>query len=87
MRSRKGAKLSITNDSQTPIPHIFYDVNVTLGDPHSPSFHQVSGSPVLRILLASPVTIYAWVAGRITTACKPWPRALVAEWPLVLSIN
>ena len=36
MPFRKGAKISITNDSQTPIPHIFYDVNVTLGDQHGP---------------------------------------------------
>ena len=36
MPFRKAARISITNDSQTPIPHIFYDVNVTLGDQHGP---------------------------------------------------
>jgi len=36
MPFRNGAKISITNDSQTPISHIFYDVNVTLGDRHGP---------------------------------------------------
>jgi hypothetical protein len=36
MPFRKRARISITNDSTTPIPHIFYDVNVTLGDQHGP---------------------------------------------------
>ena len=34
MPFRKGARISVTNDSQTTIPHIFYDINVTLGDQH-----------------------------------------------------
>jgi hypothetical protein len=58
MPFRNGAKISITNDSQTPIPHIFYDVNVTLGDQHGPEvmyFHAcwrreqpTNGSPPLQ---------------------------------------
>jgi D-arabinan exo alpha-(1,3)/(1,5)-arabinofuranosidase (non-reducing end) len=34
MPFRTAAKITLTNESQTPIPHLFYDINVTLGDRH-----------------------------------------------------
>ncbi len=34
MPFRKGAKVVVTNESDTKIPHLFYDINVTLGDQH-----------------------------------------------------
>jgi hypothetical protein len=36
MPFRRGARVSITNDSDTPISHLFYDINITLGDKHGP---------------------------------------------------
>jgi len=34
MPFRTAAKVTLTNDSDIPIPHLFYDVNLTLGDRH-----------------------------------------------------
>ncbi len=34
MPFRTAAKVTLTNDSQIAVPHLFYDINVTLGDCH-----------------------------------------------------
>jgi len=36
MPFRKAAKITLTNESDRALPHIFYDVNLTLGDQHGP---------------------------------------------------
>ncbi len=36
MPFRKSAKIAITNESDTPLTHLFYDINISLGVQHTP---------------------------------------------------